>query len=197
MKTRTLITLIGALMLAGALHAGQVKSSSSSLWLEGDSTMHPYKAVTDQVAVEGAIQDGLADLLKKSAPLAMTMTVEVKTLKSGKDGLDKNMYKYLLEKDNPNITFVTSRYEAKAEGGKPPTGEILLFGSLRVAGVAKDISVAAKAVVEDGSLKLTGNKDLLMTDFDIKPPKMMMGMIKCGNEIAIGFELDLTLEDAK
>jgi hypothetical protein len=38
-----------------------------------------------------------------------------------------------------------------------------------------------------------GTRDLLMTEFGIKPPTMFMGMLKTDDKVTIKFELQLAL----
>ena len=54
---------------------------------------------------------------------------------------------------------------------------VLLHGRLSLAGVEGKIDVTAGGVrVRDG-LAISGSKDLLMTDYQIKPPTMMLGAV--------------------
>ena len=44
-----------------------------------------------------------------------------------------------------------------------------------------------------GRLHVRGTRDLLMTEFGIKPPTMFMGMLKTDDKVTITFELQLAL----
>jgi hypothetical protein len=50
---------------------------------------------------------------------------------------------------------------------------------------------------QGGRLLVSGTRDLLMTEFGIKPPTMFMGMLKTDDKITIKFELQLSLAGAK
>jgi hypothetical protein len=44
-----------------------------------------------------------------------------------------------------------------------------------------------------GVLHARGTRDLLMTDFGIKPPTMFMGMLKTHDKVVVTIELQLAL----
>ena len=43
----------------------------------------------------------------------------------------------------------------------------------------------------NGIITVRGKKKLLMTDYGIKPPTFMLGMLKTGNEVSVEFEVGL------
>jgi len=68
------------------------------------------------------------------------------------------------------------------------------MGKLTIAGTVKhtDLVATAKYNPADKSLTITGIKKMKMTDYNVDPPKALMGTIKTGNEIAISFNLKFT-----
>ena len=70
-----------------------------------------------------------------------------------------------------NITFTLIRLEAKP--GTP--GALRGIGTLRVAGVEKEIALDITTERKDATLAVKGEVQVLMTDFGITPPKAMMG----------------------
>jgi polyisoprenoid-binding protein YceI len=67
-------------------------------------------------------------------------------------------------------------------------GGALAFGTLRVAGVEKEISLPLATTLRNGKLLVQGSVDLLMTDFGIAPPTAMMGVLKTDPKVTIRFE---------
>lgn len=137
----------------------------SVLWLEGDSTLHPYSSTTTVMVVAGDAS-------------GFTLTVPIKELKSGKGGLDKNLRKHLKE----DVVFTMIKAE-------PP----LYKGTLKVAGVEKDVVLEPKVEKTEKMYRVTGSHELKMSDFGIKPPTMMMGAIKTADKVVVKF--DVKLED--
>ena len=66
-------------------------------------------------------------------------------------------------------------------------------GTLTVAGVERPIELVLDVKEQSGALHVSGSRDLLMTDFGIKPPTMFMGMLKTDDKITIRIALQLAL----
>jgi hypothetical protein len=171
----------------------------SKLWLTGHSTIHAYSSQATQldVVIQRAAMEFPADLpqgesieklIQSRGVSSIEVRVGVTGLRSGKDGLDKNMYKALLAEKHPQIRFVMTSYEL-ADGETPETLAIDARGTLSVAGVEKEIRLPVKATREGDAVRLLGSVPLLMTQFGIKPPTMMMGALKTRDEVTIHFEL--------
>ncbi len=70
-------------------------------------------------------------------------------------------------------------------------------GQLTVAGATRPLTMALKAtIVDGGGLLFEGSAPLRMTEFGIEPPKAMLGTIKTGDEVRVGFRWKLSPETA-
>lgn len=201
MKRLVRSTLILA-MLAVTATMAQAESRlttqpGSKLSLTGNSTMHAYasKATKLDVVIKHAELpagaphgDAIEKLIRERGITSLEVIVGVTGLRSGKDGLDKNMYKALLAPKHPQIRFVVTEYDLAA-GGTPGTIAIDAKGTLAVAGVEKEIRFPVTAKREGETFRLSGSVPLLMTTFGIKPPTMMMGALKTKDEVMISFDL--------
>jgi len=184
------------IVLATTARAGSlVLAPESRLWLEGDSTLHPYKSTATQLAVVGeAAAESPAGLLQAGAVAGFALTVPVKGLKSGKKGLDENLYKAVQAEEHPDILFRMDRFSAVPSGeGFRVTAE----GALTVAGREKPVTLEADAEIAGGRLRVTGTEPLLMTDFGIKPPALMLGAIKTRNEVVIHYDIFIGTQSEK
>jgi polyisoprenoid-binding protein YceI len=121
---------------------------------------------------------------------AGTLRVPVADMKSHKDGLDKNMRKALLAEKHPAIEFVLEKYTASQPEGADSM-IVKADGKLTIAGVTKPIQIEAGARHENNGLRLRGHETVLMSDYGIKPPVMMMGTVKTGKEVVVYFDLVL------
>lgn len=192
-----------ALALAAALTAGSVALAqmpkaplaihTARITLAGTSSIHDYTASTTNARVTrvqfGSATAGVAfwDEVQKPGGLeAFDLSIAAGTLKSDKEGIDKNMYKALKVKEHPEITFSLKRMDGTPEAFKA-------FGTLRIAGVERDVTLALKTARKGANLGVTGELDMLMTDFGIEPPKAMMGMIKTDPKIKVTFDLLLAI----
>jgi polyisoprenoid-binding protein YceI len=130
-------------------------------------------------------------ILQKGALKQWELTIPVQNLKSGESGLDKNMYKSLKVKESPEITFKLMRYEVHRSTTIPSVTQISASGTLQVAGHERTIELQGLITPEPKGLHLEGEYPLLMTDFGIKPPTLMMGAIKVKDRVVIHFDLHL------
>jgi polyisoprenoid-binding protein YceI len=173
----------------------------SRLSLEGQSTLHAYSSTTTKVEAtaefDGTFAAGSADAraaVARGALKSLRVAVPVAALKSGESGLDKNMQKALKQDTAPVIRFTLVDY--KAEESKDGSLLVKAHGRLSIAGVEKDAVVEAACRFGPGGVEVTGAKDLLMSDFGIKPPVMMLGTIKTADKVVVRFALKLKASDA-
>jgi hypothetical protein len=175
-----------------------VVASASSLTLDGDSSLHRYSAKAHDMEVGIGVDD--ARLASAEQPLGVEalilghfvrtfqLLVPTKKLTSGEKSLDANMRKAL---KNEDIRFQMDSYDVlpSAKGGPALTVE--LHGRLTLAGVERKIDVGATGVRVADGLRISGSKDLLMTDYQIKPPTLMFGTIKTKDLITVKFTTTL------
>ena len=168
----------------------------SQLWLEGDSTLHKYRLDAKGLDVRvgeapSAGSGGLAAVAEQGAIKTLDVHVSVAKLTSGEGGPDDNMRKALSSEKYPEIRFQMDSYRA-TPGVMSANLALAIKGRLEIAGVEKPIELEAAATRVGSTLHVTGVKQLLITDYGVKPPKFMLGMMSVSDPVAIHF--DLTLE---
>jgi polyisoprenoid-binding protein YceI len=101
------------------------------------------------------------------------------------------MLKALRADKHPLIIFKLTTYDLESS----PNGGVIVkpAGTLTVAGVEQPVDLVLDVREAGGVLQVHGSRDLLMTDFGIKPPTMFMGMLKTNNKVTVKFDLQLTL----
>jgi polyisoprenoid-binding protein YceI len=197
--------LAAAIPLAAAEPAPPAASFTlapgSRLSLEGESTLHAYSSTATKVEAtadfDGTFAAGSAEAraaVAAGALKGLRVAVPVAGLKSGEGGLDKNMQKALKQDAAPVIRFTLVDY--KAEEAKDGSLLVKAHGRLAIAGVEKDAVVEATCRFGPGGVEVTGAKDVLMSDYGIKPPVMMLGTIKTADKIVVRFALKLKAADA-
>jgi polyisoprenoid-binding protein YceI len=166
----------------------------SQLTIEGTSNLHDWSCTTSAI-----VADVRTQIDEGTIPAAVdfvSIEIPVDRIRCKNDKMDENLARALRAESHPRIVFRTTG--SRMLPAPNATGRISgpLRGDLTVAGVTKTIDVPVQAVANpDGSLRITGSKPFLMTQFGIEPPTAMLGMIKTGNRITVRFELVASTAD--
>jgi polyisoprenoid-binding protein YceI len=161
------------------------ESKDVNMKLSGTSTLHNW---TMNAQTFGGEAQFILRERQISSLKALSFSLDVADLKSGESGLDKNAYK-ALKTDN----FKSISYKLSSAIISPDKGNKFLIktrGSLTIAGVTKEIAMDVYGAVNaDETVTCTGSEKLNMTDYQVKPPKFMLGAMKTGDMITLDFTL--------
>lgn len=203
MKNITLLTL-GLLMTtlaAGAASVSLTPSPASRVRVEGDSSLHPWWTHTSSftailsIDADAATASSVSAAAAAGKPATMTVTIPVANLKSEHSGLDKNLRSALSAGKHPDIVYTLERYDAApVKGGGL---QLDVQGGLAIAGASHPEVLKATATVEGGKFVVDGEQTLLMTDYGVKPPTMMLGAVKTANKIVVKYRLEFEPAKAK
>jgi hypothetical protein len=174
--------------------AAALSIASGRISIAGVSNIHAYTASTTavrvaRVRIAGAVAGPAFwdEIVKPGAVETFEIAIPAATLTSPKDGLDKNMHKALKVQQHPDITFRLVRVE-------PGTaGVVTSIGVLTIAGVEREVALNLKTQRRDSTLTIRGEVPILMTDYGIKPPTAMMGMLKTDPKVTVTFEVVLAV----
>ena len=164
--------------------------AESKLWFDGKSTVRDWSCKATQIdAVIDADAGAAANVLKaQKAVKTVTLTFPVAKLDCENGTMNGHMMKALNATTQRTIVFALTGYELAA--GAPVKGT--LNGTLTLNGVTKPISFPVEyAAGAAGALRVTGKYALLMTDWNVQPPKLMMGALKVDPTITVNFDLQL------
>lgn len=164
--------------------------ASARVTLEGTSNIHAFTASTNEVRLAAVEVDAVTPgeaidrALQPGALKAFEVVIPAATLKSPKEGIDKNMHKALKVQEHANIRF-RLRTLTPVDGNTYQAA-----GILTVAGVDKEITLNLQ-VQKKGTTELAvaGATDIVMTDYGIAPPKAMMGVLRTNPKVHITLEL--------
>lgn len=191
MRNLTVIALATALSAIPALSGAQSRlevQQGSRLWIEGTSTLHAWTCRTSELKAAFEL-GGTADAIPGAGALSkVAVDVPVKSMKCGKGKMDENMYKALKANEFPSIDYKLVSYEL-LPGATKDSAMIRTAGTLTIAGVTKQISMDVTTRRDADLITSTGSTQMLMTDFGIKPPVVMAGMLKTGNKITVSFDI--------
>jgi polyisoprenoid-binding protein YceI len=189
---RYLLCLVPAAVAFSYGSAPMSLAASSRLWVDGTSTVRSWtcKATTIDATIDAGVPNASAAVLQ-GEKVVTNVDVRIPTAKldCGNGTMNEHMLKALKAKENPTIAFKVSGYDV-AKGGAGVTGT--LKGELTLGGQTRPITVtAAGSAGPDGTLHVTGTHEFAMTEFGIKPPSLMMGTMKVGPKVKVGFDLYL------
>lgn len=181
------VILVMALSLLPAAISAQsykLNNSEGELMVTGTSTLHDWEEVAEQKS--GSITlDNSGELPKINS---LKFTVEAESLKSGKGAMDKNTYKALNTDDHKQIVYEMKQVKSISPVVSTANKyKVVATGSLTISGTTKIIDLPFTLTINDSKVLLEGKKPLKMTDFNIEPPKALLGTITTGDEIEIHY----------
>ncbi len=170
--------------LKGDRFSPSYRSQILSIAVEGTSTLHDWTIKSDKGQCDATLvlaNDKLTGLS------ALNFSVAAESLKSGNSMMDNNTYKALKTGTHKDISFVLT--SAVVNAVDAATYQIKASGKLTIAGSTKetDLVATAKYNAADKSFTVSGIKKLKMSEYGVKPPTVMMGTIKTGNDVTISF----------
>jgi hypothetical protein len=121
----------------------------------------------------------------------MVVKLNVKNFHSKTPGFDSKFYDTLKAENYPEIVFKPSKYTIQKESGNSGLFSIVSEGTVRIANKEKYITVKTSAKIQNGTVILSGQKDLLMTDFGLTPPELMF--VKADDKVTVKWNLHLNL----
>ncbi len=195
MRTTTKLITFGvtALILTSAsdhLNAQTTyQSNTAKTTIKGTSTLHDW----DMTSSEGKTTASfLIEQGQVKGINALSFTIAAESLKSDRSGLDKNAYKALETDKYKDIVFKMTSGTVSSTGNH--TFQVKATGNLTIAGTTKQTTITAKGQFNpsDKSISVTGNTAFKMTTYNVKPPTVMMGTIKTGDDITIDYQAKFT-----
>lgn len=161
----------------------------STLWIEGDSTLHAFRITAESLDMKLDI----TRVIQESEPVwllnSWSTSIPVLGLESGKSKMNSKIRECLKANAFSLIEGLFQSTDGVMLSGQ---NHHLLTMTLRVAGVSKnvDLSVWVENLSLD-KITLSGTKTLKMSDFGIKPP-VFMGMLKTMDEVKVSYQLVFT-----
>lgn len=161
--------------------ANHTLGKESRLWLEGTSTVRSFKCTANKIDAEVNAEPGAkpADMVKSAS-----LVVVVASLECGNKTMNEHMLKALKSRENPQITWRMSSYEVNG-----PNVEIK--GNLTIAGKENPIELRGTGSAENGIIRFKGSKQFKMTEYGVKPPRLMLGTMRVGDPVTVSFDLVL------
>lgn len=165
----------------------------SRLWFKGSSTVRGFEckatSIEGRSVLEVASGARSVEALGK-ANADVTLEFPVAALDCDNGTMNDHMHKALEASKHPVITYRHKAHEIVPTGDGAARAK--LTGSLTIAGQERDIVMEAEATLaEDGALRLQGSHELDMTEWGVKPPRLMLGSLKVHDVVTIFFDFTL------
>ena len=143
--------------------------------------VHPLHEWTGiNKAVEGIIQyDGKTGQISKVAIL-----VKVAGFDSDNSNRDSHMMEVTEAIKYPNISFVSSSVQEK-------NNQLEVKGTIQFHGVSKEVSFLVKQDQKQNIKTVEGEFDILLEDFKLEKPSLMM--VEVDNKVKIAFKMQFIL----
>ena len=195
MRKFSYTALAAALLLAPATTGWTTSAETltlqpeSTLWVTGTSNVRDFECLAKSLTVTVGSLPGAIALVAAGEKGVTSVDVRVPTAqldcKNGK--MNSHMLKALKAAENPEIAFALKSYELTTAASNV---NVTLTGDLTLGGVTKTITLNAKASPADnGALKVTGTKDITLSEYGLKAPTLMMGTLKVEDVVQVHFNL--------
>lgn len=188
-----IIVIAMMLILAGGSVFAQevtIDKDQSRLWIEGRSNVNQFScraATYDTMVSAPAAEDGQLDV---------EVDIDVEGFDCGKRRMNRDLYETLLSDTHPKISFEYTDTEEISFDESLDLYHLKVKGNLTVAGHTKEIKFPMQAdVVENGTMMATGQTELKMTDYNVEPPRALLGMVRVDDLLTVHFELLVSIKN--
>ncbi|ADQ80758.1 YceI family protein [Paludibacter propionicigenes WB4] len=187
---KTKLTKFHMLLMVSGILAGftgaakaqtlKINPQSSTMTISGTTNVHNFQSKVTQMSGELVISGKKVQSLKVDIP--------VKSIKSNEKLMDSKTYEAFNAEKNPTITFQLT--DAVIQKATAEDIDVAVTGNLTMAGVTKKITfnTTGKAL-KPGTFQFTGSVGIKMTDYKMKPPTAMLGIMKVGDAITLKFSI--------
>lgn len=193
------IALVAGGVMPAAADAPPVRYESvgnaSSVKVEGTSNIHDWDGTTNRI--EGSIEvpgqwvdDGDAPrlepaLTRDDAEPRIEVRIPVQSLEGNRRGLASNMHDAMKADDHPYVSFALSELRQTASQNAAGA-RWSVRGDLTVAGTTRALDLELTLTSQqDDRLRIDVARDLKMTDFNIDPPRAMLGMARAADDVEV------------
>lgn len=160
----------------------QLENSNSSLTVFGSSNLHGWKV--DANTQHGSIS---FNSLATCDINHLSLAVLTESLKGVKPAITASASKALKSDQYKTILFTLVEVKNVDDKGNGVYA-LQTLGELVIAGAKKTVPLNFDVTIVENTVKLEGKAELKMTDFNIIPPKGLLGAVKAKDEIILRFE---------
>lgn len=183
--------VIGAVLAAPILAAAALLPLSvqpgSRVWVDGTSSVRSWHC--ESARGEGSAAAQTVDPAQLGSVQRAEFSVQVATLDCRNNTMNGHMRTALKAATAPEIAFRATSVQVTPTGADAGTAK--LEGTLSMGGAERPVSIDATVARENGQLRVRGSKRLVMTEWGLRPPSLMMGTMKVNPNVTVGFDVVL------
>jgi polyisoprenoid-binding protein YceI len=193
MKTGILLLLISSWLTGGVLPVQHdyTLSGNYAVSIHGTFSIHSWSETVQKVSGEllGTVNADGSVVIQ-----SIRMVMEVRSIKSDMGSvMDNKTFKVLKADADPEITFLVSAPFTIRRSAAADT--LPLNGHLTLAGVIRPVIMRVLSFkAAKGTLSIEGEQKIKMTDFGVKPPSALFGVMKASPDITINFKTDFIIK---
>jgi polyisoprenoid-binding protein YceI len=159
----------------------------SRVWVDGTSTVRAWHC--ESARGEGTAAASTTELNQLGNVSRAEFSVPVATLDCRNQTMNGHMRTALKADAAPEISFRASSVRVTPTGADAGTAH--MEGTLSMGGQNKQVSIDGTVARENGQLRVRGQKRLVMTEWGLRPPSLMMGTMKVNPNVTVGFDVVL------
>lgn len=183
---RTRIYLAGIIALPALLAAASAVPLSfqpgSRVWVSGTSTVRSWRCESTQVSGTAQAE---GTQLSQVAQSRGEISIPLSSLDCRNGTMNGHMRTALKASENPTIRFRATSVAVT------PDGATRMTGPLTIAGQTREVTINGTAAPQNGKLRVTGSKQINMTEYGVTPPRLMAGTMRVNPAVTIGFDVVL------
>lgn len=197
------ITLLNSLFVIGLLFTSSVTygqnwfdvQPESSFWIDGTSNVNSFTCDSDDILGSGRLNTAVTKNVilssEKRSVANINLEVPVHSFDCGNGRMNSDLYQALKAESYPRIHFELENARILSiPSDSEDWYRLTATGHLTIAGVSRLIEAEVEGKqVADGVYRIRGSKQLNMTDFGIKPPSALLGLVKARDEITVHFDI--------
>jgi len=195
---RLLIPLFILIFIEPALPAAKQKFviyPGSVIKLDGDSSLHKWTCETPKISGFAMIDPVFLASKKPKVGQVFEISakVPVKTLDCGSDAMNSRVYDTMEVGKHPNVTYKFSSTKiGKGEGKHKNDIVFETEGNFNIAGTdGTEVITMYITPISKDKFRVKGSIEILMPDYDVFPPAVILGMFTVDDEVTISFDLIL------
>lgn len=195
-----LILLAGVVVLGGILSSDTVVSidPASELVLFGSSNINKFKCECTDQFPRSTIKFNKGKAGTSATFSNALLDLSVGALDCGNKLMNKDLYKTLKGDEYPKIRIELLQVKQLDDSILEQPGAWAnqnVEAALTIAGVRRNLELSVRAQrTGNGRFRFVSDKNILMTDFGLTPPKALMGTIKVNDLIRIHMDMIVEVE---
>ena len=183
---RTLLAIALAVFVAASLSPTPTRAQSAQAQFEvsGTSTVRGWTCPVEGVveATPGQSSDPLPGF--PSGLNSVTITVQVQEFECPEEQMNEHLLEAMEALEHPEIVVELQEYSLAGDTAEAS-------GTITIHGVSKPITLAIELVESADGVRGVGETEINMTEFEVTPPSVWLGLLNVGEVVTIEFDAPL------